>query len=159
MTVPIAILSAFAIGLVIVMVRAMREEDIAIAHNPVPLRPTPRPYDERDFQIGCLWSVIIALFGGALLAGVPGAAFIFVFEAIAGLVGWRPFEEMADGAWPVAIYISLLWPAPLAFAARWFARRYPGRPGPQRNAFAVIVAAATGLAITSCNAACYSITS
>jgi hypothetical protein len=49
---------------------------------------------------------------GLALLGLPGAAFLETLEPIMQRLGRRPIS--ADGAWPAAIMMSVVWPVALA---------------------------------------------
>ena len=49
---------------------------------------------------------------GLVLLGLPGGAFLETIEPVMQRVGRPPIS--ADGAWPAAIVMSLLWPVALA---------------------------------------------
>jgi len=68
---------------------------------------------------------------GILLLGLPGGVIFYIvlgpYFVLKGMLGANPVAVPNDAMWPVAIYISLLWPwaIPLGYTlARWrFAQR------------------------------------
>jgi hypothetical protein len=63
--------------------------------------------------IACAVAFGAAGVGTFLLLGLPGAV---IYEVTGRLIlGTDPWEKVApDGAWPLALYVSLLWPASIA---------------------------------------------
>ena len=67
------------------------------------------------------WSLGLApllMLAGVALLGLPGA---FIFEltmaVVGSLFGFSSADLPADAAWPLALYLSLLWPLGLPLAA------------------------------------------
>ena len=57
-------------------------------------------------------SVAVLEILGLALLGLPGAAFLETLQPVMQRLGQRPIS--ADGAWPAAILMSLVWPLALA---------------------------------------------
>jgi hypothetical protein len=62
------------------------------------------------------WSLIVSVAVlevlGLVLLGLPGAAFLEALQPVMQRLGQRPMS--ADGAWPAAIVMSLVWPVAVA---------------------------------------------
>jgi hypothetical protein len=65
---------------------------------------------------------------GLLLLGLPGAAFLETLQPMMERAGRGSMS--ADGAWPAAILMSILWPTAL-IPAYFLARRIHAGKGPQ----------------------------
>lgn len=56
-------------------------------------------------------SVVVLEVLGLVLLGLPGAAFLEMLQPVMQRLGLRPIS--ADGAWPAAIMMSVVWPVAL----------------------------------------------
>ena len=72
---------------------------------------------------------------GVVLLGLPGAAFLESLEPVMQRAGRGSIS--ADGAWPAAIVMSLVWP--LALAPAYLAARSVRRGNQQRGLVALAV--------------------
>jgi hypothetical protein len=79
--------------------------EIPTAARPRPGRPTLT-----GFFIACAVALGIAGVGTFLLLGLPGAV---IYEVTGRLIlGTDPWANLPpDGAWPLSLYLSILWPA------------------------------------------------
>jgi hypothetical protein len=85
---------------------------------------------------------------GLALLGLPGAVIFEGSYPIIRLVFREEPRIAPDSAWPIAIYITVLWPAaflPLAWLA---SRLFPGERGGARVAFVVGLLAVWGVALS-----------
>jgi len=79
----------------------------------------------RILRVSVILAVVLAG-GGILLLGIPGALFM---ELVDGMLGRDVLSRIGDGAWPLALAISLLWPWPAPLGAvAWAASRPNARP-------------------------------
>lgn len=131
-------------GIAVVTIRDVRAEHRRLH----PVEPPPSPYGQSQFAAGCALAASTAVVGALVLAGVPGGVFLELVEVITGTFGWYPVRDLGEGAWPVAIAVSFLWPIPIPFASRWFARRRPDALQWARQSFALGVGVAWGVVVT-----------
>ena len=85
---------------------------------------------------------------GLALLGLPGAVIFETTTRIIGAILGRELRIAPDSAWPVAIFMTILWPAaflPLAWLA---GRLFPGERGGRRIAFVVAMLVAWGVALS-----------
>ena len=90
---------------------------------------------------------VVAIAGGLLLLGLPGAAIFELSFPIIRLVFREEPRVAPDSAWPVAIYMTLLWPAAILPAA-WLASLLPSARSGARVALVIGLLAAWGLALS-----------
>ena len=144
MTALLVLILLASAGIVVVTIRDVRAEHRRF-HPP---EPPPPPYGPNQFAAGCALATSTAVVGALVLAGVPGGVFLALVEMVTGAFGWHPVRDLAEGAWPVAIAVSFLWPIPIPFASRWFARRSPGGRRWARQSFALGVGFGWGVVVT-----------
>ena len=79
-----------------------------------------------------------------LLIGIPGALFLELVNTLFRAAGNDVLRKVADGAWPMALVISMVWPWPLPLGAVWFARSKPNVSTKIAYFFGLFVAVAFG---------------
>ena len=67
---------------------------------------------------------------GILLLGIPGGLFLEAINTIYQAAGSDRLRAVGDGMWPMAIFLSLLFPWTLPPAAAWFIRNRPATRTP-----------------------------
>ncbi len=70
-------------------------------------------------------TVVIAVIGGILLIGIPGALILELIALIYTALSINPPELTGDSVWPIAIMISLLWPIWLTPLSLFLYRKSP----------------------------------
>lgn len=70
-------------------------------------------------------SVVIGLLGGGLLIGIPGALVLGLLELAYSFFDMSPLGISGHSVWPIAIMISLLWPAPITPLSIYQYRIFP----------------------------------
>jgi hypothetical protein len=113
------------------------------------MAPDQAPRLGRILVIGVIGAAIVAGAGTMLLLGLPGALFMELLNPMFKALGRDVLRDVGDGAWPLAIGVSLLWPWPLPLGAVAFAAWRRGA-GPALAYFAGLgVAVLFGLVITT----------
>ena len=120
-------------------------------------RAGPRGCSASGGQLVAIAAVVVGLLGAFLCLGLPGWVLYQVTNRL--IFGGDPWARIPDdGAWPLAIYLSLLWPVGVApayqVATRVYARREGRRPGVDAAALAVgaggVVVLAWGVYLAVC---------
>lgn len=73
----------------------------------------------REHRRGMIITAIVAgvlAIGGMALLGIPGALVYALSVPVVQLVQGARFADLGEGAWPVAILMTLVWPAALVIA-------------------------------------------
>ena len=95
--------------------------------------------------LGCGLSIALALGGGFLLLGLPGAFALEIADLLLPHAGATSrLQGLRESAWPLAIIVTLLTPMPIVPVQWRLARR---EPAPGRST--VVLAAAAALAVWS----------
>lgn len=67
-----------------------------------------------DLIFGCAVAFSLAVIGGTVLLGLPGALALSIADAsLSAVTGARALRGLGDDAWPLAIALSLLAPVPV----------------------------------------------
>ena len=101
----------------------------------------------RVLTISIVVATIAAGVGTILLLGIPGAIFMELANVAFKTQGRDVLRELQDGAWPMALVISMTWPWPLPVAAVRFSRTSPTVPAAVACLLGFAVAALFGVAI------------
>ncbi|HEX6038821.1 hypothetical protein [Longimicrobium sp.] len=73
----------------------------------------------RELRRGMIITAIVAFvlaLGGMALLGIPGAIIYGISAPFVQLLMGARYADLGDGAWPAAIFITLIWPASLVVA-------------------------------------------
>lgn len=102
--------------------------------------------NEPNAKIGCIVSVVCALLSGVILVGLPGGLFLtiafYLLEAFAG-----QSYEIGEKAWPLAIFISLLWPVSFVPLTKFVYKINPRLSPIKRNILTFLFSFLFGIAV------------
>lgn len=91
---------------------------------------------------------VAAIALGLVMLGLPGAAIFELSYPVIRLVYGEEPRVVPDAAWPVAIYITLLWPASFLPVAWLASLLFPAERRTARAAFVIALLVLWGVALS-----------